>query len=80
VGRLEQELERIKLELEGLDLGRHRLPKGRYHELTESALRGEEPEDLTDRERELFEQIRVYVPVIRELEEEGAFFEGERGG
>lgn len=37
--------------------------------------RGEEPGDLSDQKRELFEKIRVYVPVIRELEAEGGFFE-----
>lgn len=78
MGRLEDELERIEGEISALDPP-GRLPRERYHELTGAALRGEEPEDLPAHEHELFEKILVYVPVIRELEAEGAFFEEEEG-
>jgi hypothetical protein len=80
VGRLEDELEKIRQELQALDSGRSRLPRERIEALTEAALRGEEPEDLTPQERDLFEKFLAYVPVVRELEEEGAFFEGDRRG
>jgi hypothetical protein len=75
LGRLAREIEEIRAEVDALlrAPGHLRASTERTEHLTGCLLRGEDPGPMTPGEEELLEEMRVYLPVFRELEEEGAF-------
>jgi hypothetical protein len=73
--RLAREIEELRAELEALlgSPGYLSVPTERTEHLAGCLLRGEDPGRTTPGEQELFERMGAYLPIYRELEQEGGF-------
>jgi hypothetical protein len=73
--RLAREIEELRAELDALlgTPGHLSVTTERTEHLAGCLLRGEDPAPMTSAEEELLRRMREYLPIYRELEEEGAF-------
>ncbi len=69
IEKLERELAAVPAPMQPKDMARL---GARMMELCDAALAGREPENLTEEERELLDQLVEYAPVYLELLAEGA--------
>jgi hypothetical protein len=75
LARLAREIEEIRAEFDGLlgPPGYEGVSTERVYHLAGCLVYGDDPGPMTPGEADLLELMREYLPVYRELEEEGAF-------